>query len=157
MTLILDGTAWEELFQQFPGSYPPDLILDDFETVESFPACLGRGYTRSMELLPGMWLDVFDRTLYQDWIFRSSVCDHAVQYSVLLTGFIHHEDTYPTLGGQRSYVSGSGISPSYTAKYERSQRLAGVSIHLLPAVMEEFLMEMPDSPRSLLKVLLKNV
>jgi hypothetical protein len=41
--------------------------------------------------------------------------DKMVQHLVLLSGAIHHEGVYPTSAEHRSYLSDSGISPSYVA------------------------------------------
>ncbi len=45
--------------------------------------------------------------------------------------------------------------PSSTIVHERSQRLVGVNIHLLPEVLEQFLLGMIDANTALLKLLLK--
>lgn len=143
MTLVLHQSDWDELTQQTP-EFSDNLSPNFFETSRELPKYLGRGYTRCMELLPGVWLDMIDHEFHQNWLLKMPAHDHSVQYLVLLSGLIHHVDIYPTLGGSCSYLSGCGISPAYTAGYERSQRLIGVSIHLLPDVLEQFFSGMPD-------------
>ncbi|MBE9048995.1 helix-turn-helix transcriptional regulator [Nostocales cyanobacterium LEGE 11386] len=154
MTLTLSQTDWNELRQQTAQPRYPSLILDDYEVILGLPERLGRGYSRSMELSPGIWLSWSDWELHQDWLLKAPVHDHLVQSLVVLSGAICDE-VYPTLGGQRSYFSGSGISPAYTARYERSHRLILVDIHLLPKVLEEFLSGMTGCNTKLLKLLLK--
>ncbi len=155
MTLTLSQADWNELRHQTPQQRYPNLILDDFEMLLGVPECLGRGYSRSMELLPGVWLSWSDWELHQDWLLKVPVHDHLVQFLVVLSGAIHCDQVYPTFGEQRSYLTGSGISPAHTAQYERSQRLVWVDIHLLPNVLEEFLLGMTGYNKTLLKLLLK--
>jgi AraC-like DNA-binding protein len=156
MTVTFYQSDWDELWQQPPKPYPHHLFLDDFEILGVVPASLGQGYSRSMELCPGIWLDLSDQKFHQDWLVKIPAHHHLVQYELYLSGFLPHADTYPTLGGQRSYLSGSGISPAYTVRYERSQRLVAVSIHLLPEVFAEFFARMAGATDALMKVLLKS-
>lgn len=155
MTLTLNESNWDELRQQASKPRCLNLILDDFEVLVGLPDQLGRGYSRIIELCPGVWLSLSDWDLHQSWLIKVPVHDHLVQYLVLLSGAIHHEGVYPTLAGHRSYLSGSGISPSYVAQYERSQRLIEVNIHLLPEVLEKFISETAGANASLVKLFLK--
>lgn len=153
--LILNQSNWNELRQQASQAPPSNVILDDLEEFWEFPACLGRGYHRSMELLPGLWLDWSEQEFYQNWLLKVPVHEHLVQCCVFLSGELPGEERYPTLGGQRSYLSGSGISPSYTTRHLRSQRLVLVNVHLLPEVFIDFFSSLTDANEALLKVLVK--
>jgi hypothetical protein len=155
MTLILNQSDWDELQQQAPKPHFPNLVLDDFEMLLGIPERLGCGYIRGMQVCPGVWLALFDKEFYHHWIIKVPAHDHLVQCLVLLSGLEHCEDAYPTFGGERSYFSGSGISPSYTGVHERSQRLIGVDINLLPEVLEQFLSGMAGANAALLKLLLR--
>jgi AraC-like DNA-binding protein len=155
MTLIFNQADWDELCQQAHKPCCPHLALDDFEVLVGVPDRVGRGYCRSMELCPGVWLELSDWEMHHSWAIKVPAHDHLVQCLVLLSGLGHCDDTYPIFGGDRSYFSGSGISPSYTVGYERSQRLKQVNIHLLPDVLEEFLLGMTGVDTSLSKLLLK--
>ncbi|NJL41089.1 MAG: helix-turn-helix transcriptional regulator [Leptolyngbyaceae cyanobacterium SM1_4_3] len=154
MTLTLNGSDWDELLEQAPQPHSFDGVVDDFEELQGFPERFGCGYDREMEVSPGVWLTLFDQKLHQSWCLKVSAHEHSVQYMVLLSGLRHYEETYPTFGGERSYFSGSGISPSFTARYERSQRLVGINIDLLPEVLEALFPEIAGGA-ALLKLLLK--
>jgi AraC-like DNA-binding protein len=155
MTLTLNQSDWDELRQQAPKPRCSNLMLDDFEVLVGLPDLLGRGYSRIMELRPGMWLSLLDWDLHQSWLIKFPAHDHLVQYVVLLSGAIHHEGVYPTFAGHRSYLSGSGVSPSYAVQYERSQRIICVNVDFLPEVLEKFLLKIPGTNASLIKLLLK--
>lgn len=155
MTLTLNESDWDEWQLQAPKPRCPNLILDDFEVIFGLPERLGQGYQRVMELCPGVLLDVSDWDLSHGWAIKAPAHSHDVQICVLLSGLIQIENLYPTLGGARSYFSGSGISPSYTEYYERSQRIVLINIHLLPDVVENFLSGAAGENTSLVKLLLK--
>jgi AraC-like DNA-binding protein len=155
MTLTLNESDWDELHRQAPKPRFLNLMLDDFEVLVGFPEQLGRGYYRSMELSPGVWLSLSDFELHDSWIIKVPAHDHPVQCLILLSGLLHGEDVYPTFGGERSYFSGSGVSPSYAMQYERSQRFIEVNIHFLPEVLEKFLSEITDMDTCLSKLFLK--
>lgn len=156
MTLTLKESDWNELHRQAPKPRCLNLMLDEFEVLVGFPEQLGRGYVRSMELSSGVWLSLSDLELHDSWIIKVPAHEHPVQCLVLLSGLLQGEDVYPTFGGERSYFSGSGVSPSYAMQYERSRRLIAVNIELLPEVLEEFLSGMTGMDTSSSKLLLKN-
>jgi AraC-like DNA-binding protein len=153
MTLILTEADWDELQQQAPKPKPGNLVLGGVET-QGIPEQLGRGYSCEIELSPGVWLAWSDEEFYQDFMLKVPVHEHLVQCTVMLVG-LEHCQTYPTLGGQRGYLSGSGISPAYTTYHQRSQRLVQVHIHLLPEVFARFYPGLAVSNETFLKLLLK--
>lgn len=75
MTLILNDADWDELHQQSPKPFTLDLALDEFEECSIVPKQLCQGYTREMELFPGVWLDWADRQFHQDWMIKIPVHD----------------------------------------------------------------------------------
>jgi AraC-like DNA-binding protein len=153
--LTFKQTDWHELWQQETQASSVDSEVDEFEEYWQTPACLGRGYSRSVDLSPGIWLDWSVREYHQDLLVKVPAHDHLVQSFVLVSGEVADGTRYPTLGEPRSYLSGSGISPSYTERYRRSQPLAWVNIHLLPEVFTDFFWGLAGANDALLKVLVK--
>jgi AraC-like DNA-binding protein len=139
MTLILHPTDWDELHEQAP--HPDNLLLDDFEWLTGVPLYLGRGYSRSMELLPGVWLSFTDREFHQDWMLQVPAHDHFIQTGIFLSGFIYFDAVHPNLGGTCGYFSGSGISPAYVEKHRKGQRQTMVDVQILPELLESFFMD----------------
>ncbi|NJN38814.1 MAG: helix-turn-helix transcriptional regulator [Acaryochloridaceae cyanobacterium CSU_3_4] len=153
--LILNESNWDELWQQTPQNPPFSVVLDDLEEYGEIPACLGRGYNRSIKLLPGLWLDWSEREFHQDWLLRVPPHEHMVQSMVVLSGELFSGEGYPSLGGQRSYLSGSGISPGYVTQNLRSHPLVWLNIHLLPEVFTEFFSGLLGANEAVLNVLVK--
>ncbi|NDJ18989.1 hypothetical protein [Myxacorys almedinensis] len=65
---------------------------------------MGQGYTREIEVLPGMWLAWTERSFHRDWMLKIPVHDHLMQSCIVLSGDIFHEEGYPTLEGQHCKV-----------------------------------------------------
>jgi AraC-like DNA-binding protein len=156
MTVTFTLSDWDELWEQPAHFCPSQLRLDDFETLSVVPASLGQGYVRSLEVCPGVWLDVSDQKFHQDWWIQIPAHAHLVQYIVYLSGFMPDTKMYPTFGEQRGYLSGSGIAPSDTMQYVRSQRSIDISVHLLPEVFADFFAGMTGATEALMKVLVKS-
>ncbi|GAB4384559.1 MAG: AraC family transcriptional regulator [Elainellaceae cyanobacterium] len=155
MALALSSAEYSELRDQNAVCRQSDPAIDECEMRYEMPDCLGRGYIRSVELSPGIWLDVVDFEYGHDLVLNTPIHAHLVQSSLWLNGLIHYADAYPTLGGNRTYLSGSGISPAYQARYGQFNHLVGVNIHLLPEVLEVFLSDMTSAQSNVSQLLLK--
>lgn len=70
MTLILNESDWDELYEYAPVTCPDGLVLDDFEELTGVPEILGRGYDRGINLLPGVWLSFSDFKVSQDFVAK---------------------------------------------------------------------------------------
>ncbi|WP_225931420.1 AraC family transcriptional regulator [Leptolyngbya sp. 7M] len=138
MTLILNQSDWDELHQQAPITCPDNLVLDEFEKLKGIPEILGRGYSRGMELSPGVWLNFCDCEYHRDFIHKTPDHDHPIQISIFPSCRFDC-DIHPGLGGSRSYFSGSGISPGYVERYRSGQRLTCINVEILPDLLDSFL------------------
>jgi hypothetical protein len=138
MTLILNESDLQELYQQTPQSSAHNLVLDDFETFETLPEYLGQGYDRSMELSPGVWLSFSDCEYHQDLMVKTPAHNHLIQIMICLSGFLQ-SDIYSTFGGTCGYFSGSGVSPAYVVKHRGGKRFTCVNVEIEPALLNSFL------------------
>jgi AraC-like DNA-binding protein len=140
MTLLLSESDYHELCQiPFEPEYYTTTPVDSFETIRWLPACLGHGRTRCLELSPGVWLDLINKEFTRPWALKVPVHEHLVQFTILLSGTVDYDETYPTLERKKGYVSGSGLSPGYVARYGQLGHLEGINVHLEPQILEQFL------------------
>ena len=140
MTLLLSDSNYDELCQVSVGlEHHPATPVDSFETSRWLPPCLGHGRTRCLELSPGVWLDLINKEFTQPWALKVPVHEHLVQFTVLLSGTVDYDETYPTLETKKGYFSGSGLSPGYVARYGQLGYLEGINVHLEPQILEQFL------------------
>lgn len=143
MTLILNQADWEELCQQAPVTCPKNLGLDDFEELTGVLELVGCGYSRDMELSPGVWLTFNDCEYHQDLQVKVPVHEHPIQITILLSGLFCC-DLHPIFSETHSYFSGSGISPDYVEKYRGGERLTNINIEIEPDCLNTFLQADPQ-------------
>ena len=101
MNLILNQADWKELCQQTCQSQPKNLMLDDFEELWRMPATLATGFSRRIELSPGIWLQFLDCEYRQDFALKTPEHDHLIQFMILLSGS-YCNSIYPTFDEVRS-------------------------------------------------------
>jgi len=155
MALTFTQSDWAELWKSTAQPQTVQTAIDNFETIEQFPSCIGSGYSRSLELATGIYLDLSDYTCHQDWIVKVPVHNHLIQIFVLLSGAIDCEGVHPTLGGSRAYFSGSGLSPSYDESHYRGQRMTMVNVEIEPELLEPLFGEDEQSGQNLRSLLCK--
>ncbi|MEH1931242.1 AraC family transcriptional regulator [Nostoc sp.] len=82
--------------------------LEPFESYSEVPRQLGKGYTRSIEVHPQVWLEISNCEYYDDVLSQGCDCDHPLEFAVRLSGKITDE-----FGGQLgegyTLISGGGI------------------------------------------------
>ncbi|BAY34367.1 transcriptional regulator [Nostoc carneum NIES-2107] len=139
MTLILNKSDWDDMWQQTANPDLQKFGSDEFEEVLQMPQVAGQGYSCQIELSPGVSLGFADCEYHQDLIIKTPAHDHLIQINILLSGFLDCEGVHPRLDGTRSYFSGSGISPSVTEKHQSGGRLSFVNVEIAPQVLESFL------------------
>lgn len=138
MTLILNQSDWDELFQQAPKPKLDNLVLDNFEElISGVPKCLGRGFSREIELSPGLSLTLSDCKYSRDWILKETAHDHLIEIGICLSGFVRC-DIHPVFDRTRSYFSGSGISPAYVEEGRSGERTTYIDIEIEPEVLKSF-------------------
>ncbi|AFZ29592.1 regulatory protein PchR [Gloeocapsa sp. PCC 7428] len=113
---------------------------------------IGQGYRRDVELLQGLWLEIFNYELHDDIEVPVPVHDHLVQFLILLSGLFTYNNVYPAIDGKCCYLSGSGISPAFVIKRQKLQLIAGINVHLSPELLRGF---MAGEPEQIIKLFIK--
>jgi AraC-like DNA-binding protein len=139
MTLIFHQSDWDELSQQAVLPDADTFSLEVFEGLEGAPPEFARGYTRSVELLPELWLNFMDHEIQQDFRVRAPVHEHSIQLGIFLSGYLYFDAVHPGMGGDRGYFSGSGMSPAYEEKHQAGERLAIVDVEIEADWLDAFL------------------
>jgi AraC-like DNA-binding protein len=136
MTITFTESDWDELWDDAQSPASP-AELDSFETLEYLPNCVGSGYSRSFDLVPGMWLILSDWHCDREFVIPSlEQRDHPIQIFILLCGISEAEGVHPMLGGKRGYFSGSGISPGFSDRIYGNQRLMTLNIEIEPELLD---------------------
>ena len=155
MTLTLSAAEYDLICKESNRDRQNNLTLDEFETVRSKPTSLGQmGYTRQMNLMPEIKLDILNWKCDRDLILKVPVHNHQIQLFVLTSGYLCHDEVYPTMGEKCGYLSGSGISPAHQIRYIRSQHFTGINIHIEPEIVSSFFPNLESHNKAFAKVLL---
>ena len=155
MTLIINQSDLDNLYEQAPITCPDNLIMDEFETLEGVPEIFGQGYDLEMNLLPGVWLRFTDWKIHHNFIMKVPVHDHPIQITIWPSGTIYFDAVHPKLGNGRSYFSGSGLSPAYTEIKRAGTHYACVDIEIEPHVFTSMFLLEQQRNSEVLKSLLK--
>jgi AraC-like DNA-binding protein len=154
MTLILTEANWEELCQQSPVPRF-SLLADDFESLAGVPEGLGRGFFRNVELASGIQVFFAQWEYDQDLIIKVPAHDHPIQIAIYPSGSVYFDAVHPTLGGRRSYLSGSGISPAVTEMLRGGERSTLVNIEIEPELFHAVFLTEQQRDSEALKPLFK--
>ncbi|MDM9382160.1 AraC family transcriptional regulator [Chlorogloeopsis sp. ULAP01] len=126
---------------------------EPFEILCEIPKRLGKGYTRKMELYPGLWLLILDYEYHDDVLIKIPEWDHPVQFCVLLSG--RCIDEYGGQSGEGyTCISGSGVQRKMLLKLPKS-RCVGIDIHMLPNLLGTFFPDEEGEIPSRLRLLTK--
>lgn len=120
MTLSISSAEYQLLRQASDCDRHRNLILEEFETLKTEPACIGQiGYTRCVDLMPGIQLDLVNWKCDRSLIIETPIHEHEIQFLIYLSGVSSYQEVYPDLGAKRGYLSGSGISRAYRVRYSQ--------------------------------------
>jgi AraC-like DNA-binding protein len=136
MSLNLTVQEQAAIKAEFEQHCPPAISIDHLETIYTVPPQLGSGYSRAIELYPGLELCIFNRT-FQNLTVLVPENRHPLQFMVALSGVFDSGD-FLLIDPERSYVGGSGIQRSHRVFHPHAVPQVGVNIHLQPHLLQQF-------------------
>ncbi len=137
MFLELSASEFDTIQADANQHYPPVISSDGLETIHRLPSQIGDGYSRVIELCPGLELAIFHESYPNGLLYREVENLHPVQFMVHLSGvvdsgsFLYQDPT-------QSYIGGSGIQQAVTNFCPANQLQMGVNIHLQPHLLSQF-------------------
>ncbi|NJK54137.1 MAG: helix-turn-helix transcriptional regulator [Leptolyngbyaceae cyanobacterium SU_3_3] len=135
MSLDLTSEAVDEIWAEAEQQCAPVTTIDGLETIHIVPSILGQGYERAIELMPGVYLNIFYYT-FHDLTIQTLENEHLVQFLVNLSGVADGGD-YLLINSEQGYIGGSGIQLSHPDFFPQSQTHVGVNIHLEPQMVQQ--------------------
>jgi AraC-like DNA-binding protein len=137
MSLDLTAQEFDVIWMEAEQRYPPATSIDRLETIHTIPSQLGYGYRRTMELCPGLELEIFNETYPNGLVYRGVEHQHLVQFMVHLSGVVD-SGSFLYQDAIHSYIGGSGIQRAIVNVHPANQPEVGVSIHLQPHLLSQF-------------------
>ena len=136
MSLDLTSQEVDAIWAETEQHCPPATSIDRLETIYTIPWQLGSGYTREVDLCPGLDLRILNKTSH-DLTERFSENEHPVQFAAYLSGVFDCGD-FVRIDAEQSYIGGSGIQPCHAVFSPRTHCQVGVDIHMTPALLHQF-------------------
>ena len=136
MSLDLTLQEADEISAEAEQYCPPTTSIDHIETIYIEPTQLGSGYSRVIELCPGLDLCIMDIASY-DLTVRMPENKHLIQFLAFLSG-LYDCGNYLQVSAKYSYIGGSGVQPSHSVLMPKAHPQVGVDIHMTPALFQQF-------------------
>jgi AraC-like DNA-binding protein len=138
MTITLSSKDYNELLKASKENSISSLGLEADEYLDQIPKQLGRGYYRTIEVYPQLWLCIFDKEYHHDIVLKTPINHHPLQFNALALGM--YTDTYGQIGtgNRNTFISGGGVQQKIDVFYHHSQRILGVDIEMSPYLLRNF-------------------
>ncbi|MEH2463596.1 hypothetical protein [Nostoc sp.] len=134
MTIILTPEQETEFWTQAEQDSQQNLLFP-FESYCQIPKQLGKGYVRSIEVHPQVWLGIGNCEYYDEILEPDCECVHPLEFAVRLCGTII--DEYGgQLGEGYTLISGGGIQRNMT--FLDSQAHMGIGFSMPPELLATF-------------------
>ncbi|MEH2408298.1 helix-turn-helix transcriptional regulator [Nostoc sp.] len=134
MTITLTPQQERELWAEAKQNSQQNLS-EPYESYCQIPRQLGKGYTRSIEVHPQVWLGIGNYEYYDEILEPSCECVHPLEFAVCLSGKITDE-----FGGQLgegyTLISGGGIQRKMT--FLDSQTHVDIGFSMPPELLATF-------------------
>lgn len=136
MSLNLTVQEENEIWIEAEQHCPPVVSIDRLETISTVPSQLGSGYSREIELCPGLELSIFHQTYPRGFTYQGVEHPHLVQFMVHLSGIVD-SGSFLYQDATQSYIGGSGIQRAFVGVHF-DQPEVGVDIHVQPHLFRQF-------------------
>ncbi|MEH2378046.1 MAG: AraC family transcriptional regulator [Nostoc sp.] len=134
MTITLTPEQESELWAEARQNSQQNLS-EPFESYCQVPKQLGKGYTRSIEVYPQVWLGIGNYEYYDDVLEPGCECVHPLQFVVRLSGKIIDEFG-AQIGEGYTAISGGGIQRNMN--FLDSQAHVGIGFSMPPELLATF-------------------
>lgn len=130
MAISLSQDDYWYILHESEATMPP---LDSFDVTRHYPAALGQGFYREMQLREGMELAIADYQTYKEIVTQSCDREHPLEYTFHIPQ--HNQNGSEPI----SYIfCGSGMAPGSKNQQIAYQPTKWVSVHIEPDVFESF-------------------
>ena len=112
-----------------------------FETVFQYPAELGQGYNRSIELRNGLDLGVDHYQLSECVTTHAPERPHPIEYVFRIAG---KGNQFDVLSAGQYALYGSGMAPAETSEHTADEMVLEINVHIEPFILRTYLGESFD-------------
>lgn len=141
MTITLSQHDYWDLFRASQRAEKPS-PQNAFETVTLYPAQLGQGSERRIQLRQGVLLRISHFQLHTDDLeIFAPERSHPLEYTFFLSGKVYEQEVITA--GQYS-LTGSGMAPTEVCRHSTDELIFNVNVHIEPSTLKAFFGETFD-------------
>jgi AraC-like DNA-binding protein len=133
MTITISQSDYCELFTETESNSLP---VNYFDIADAYPSQLGQGYSRLIQLRPGLEINIEQYQLHDRLIMTQ--CDrlHPLEMCFFLSGQNYNGDDF--IGAGQTIFCGSGLAPAEEWQQFQEQPITSISIHIEPKIVIDF-------------------
>jgi AraC-like DNA-binding protein len=131
MTITFSPQAFWELFEE-ELEHPHLSQSDTFDRVYAYPAPLGKGYWRNIDLREGIELAIAQYHLYSDFVLHLPERSHPLEFTLLLE--TTQRGGRQSIKGGHYQFFGSGMAPREAVNNRTSESVIDINVHIDPDV-----------------------
>lgn len=135
MTITISYSDYCELFLETESKFNP-LPVNYFDITDAYPSQLGQGYSRLIQLRPGLEINIEQYQLRDRVIMIQGDRLHSLEMSFLLSGQNYEGDNL--IGAGQTIFCGSGLATAEEWQQFDEQPITSISIHIEPQIVIDF-------------------
>jgi AraC family transcriptional regulator, transcriptional activator of the genes for pyochelin and ferripyochelin receptors len=145
MAITISSQAYSELWDETNQILQHTDPSDALDRTWNFPAVLGQGFVREIELREGLELEISDHQLHKHMLRKFDEHDHPIQYGFLLAGQFQGltttQDKEERVIPGQYWFCGSGFAPEGLYQQAGQQPMIQINVHISPTLFQSFMTE----------------
>ncbi|NJP11475.1 MAG: hypothetical protein HC866_20005 [Leptolyngbyaceae cyanobacterium RU_5_1] len=137
MAIQLSQSDYWELIIENDSNWQLYDPADDLDWIGTYPAKLGQGHIRGIQLQAGLTLDIANYQLRDDLSLQSIDREHPIEFTFHLLGGARQEQFREIHAGMYGFF-GSGMAPGSRGMNLANQPTQWVSVHMEPVLLHSF-------------------
>jgi AraC-like DNA-binding protein len=135
MTITISYSDYCDLFLETESKFNP-LPVNYFDITDAYPSQLGQGYSRLIQLRPGLEINIEHYQLRDRVIMTQGDRLHPLEMSFFLSGQNYEGDN--SIGAWQTIFCGSGLATADEWQQSDKQPITSISIHIEPQMVIDF-------------------
>jgi len=133
MTITILQSDYCDLFTEIKTNSPQ---IDRFDIIYAYPSQLGQGYSRLIQLRPGLEINIEQYQLHDHAIVSQGDRFHPLEMYFQISGRSCDQDSF--MGAGQTIFCGSGLAVAQEWEQFHQQSITSVSMHIEPELVMDF-------------------
>jgi AraC-like DNA-binding protein len=133
MTITISQADYDNLFTQIKANSSQ---IDRFDLTYAYPSQLGQGYSRLIQLRPGLEINIEQYQLHDRAIIQQGDRFHPLEMCFQISGQNCDRDTFMDAG--QTIFCGSGLAVAQEWEQFHQQPITSINMHIEPELVMDF-------------------